>query len=129
MVVVCRRTRVFVLFTVRWAIPGSGKERGIVQLPWHIQVLAKYGEGPHNTGPTLIPLALAAWLAAMRGGYPRVYAAALLIALMPMINWVAALALAIACRVLLLAALGEPEFRAWRVFAAAGWRTCSPASG
>ena len=34
-------------------------------------------------------------------------------------NWVAAMALAICCLLLLLAALGETAFRAWRVLAAA----------
>ena len=38
--------------------PAVEKDRGIVQLPWRVQVLAKYGEGPHNTGLTLLPLAL-----------------------------------------------------------------------
>ena len=32
------------------------KDRGIVQLPWRIQVLAKYGEGPHNTALMVMPL-------------------------------------------------------------------------
>ena len=31
------------------------KDRGLVQLPWRIQVFAKYGEGPHNAGLTLLP--------------------------------------------------------------------------
>ena len=47
--------------------PAVEKDRGIVQLPWRIQVLAKYGEGPHDTGLTLLPLALAAlWRAAVK---------------------------------------------------------------
>src|SRR5438132_6047731 len=34
---------------------------------WRIQVLAKYGEGPHNTGLTLLPLALMAlWSTPLR---------------------------------------------------------------
>ena len=43
--------------------PAVEKDRGIAQLPWRIQVLAKYGEGPHNTGLMLLPLALLAALA------------------------------------------------------------------
>ena len=91
-----------------------------MQLPWRIQVLAKYGEGPHNTGLTLLPLVLlAVWRAGKDHGYPRVLAAALLLAAVPLTNWVAAFALAISCLLLLLAAWGEPGFQAWRVFAAA----------
>jgi hypothetical protein len=53
-------------------------------------------------------------------GYPPILVAALLLAVTPLVNWVGAFALAIACVVLLVAALGEPGFRAWRVFASAG---------
>src|ERR1035441_9705619 len=63
---------------------------------------------------------LALWWAARRRGYPCILVAALLLASTPLVNWVGAFALAIACLVLLVAALGEPGFRAWRVFAAAG---------
>ena len=52
--------------------PAVEKDRGIAQLPWRIKVLAKYGEGPHNTGLTLLPLAL---LAVVEGGQrPRLSA-------------------------------------------------------
>jgi hypothetical protein len=102
-------------------LPAVEQDRGIVQLPWRVQVLAKYGEGPHNTALALMPLVLLAlWLAARRRGYPPIFVAALLLALTPLVNWVGAFALAIACVLLLVAALGEPGFRAWRVFAAAG---------
>src|SRR5581483_12175152 len=37
--------------------PAVEKDRGVAQLPWRVQVLAKYGEGPHNTGLMLLPLA------------------------------------------------------------------------
>jgi hypothetical protein len=101
--------------------PAVEKDRGIVQLPWRIQVLAKYGEGPHNTALTLMPLALlAVWLVATRRGYPRLLGAALLLALTPLVNWVGAFALALACVLLLLAALGERDFRVGRVAAAGG---------
>jgi len=101
--------------------PAVEKDRGIVQLPWRIQVLAKYGEGPHNTDLTLMPLVLlAVWLAATKRGYPRILAASLLLALTPLVNWVGAFALAIACVLFLLAGLGEPDFRVGRVFAAGG---------
>jgi hypothetical protein len=101
--------------------PAVEKDRGIVQLPWRIQVLAKYGEGPHNTALMLMPLVLLAiWLAATKRGYPRIFAAAILLALTPLVNWVGAFALAIACVLLLLAGLGERDFRIAPVCAAGG---------
>ncbi len=104
-----------------WLFPAVEQDRGIVQLPWRIQVLAKYGEGPHNTALALMPLVLLAlWLAGRRRGYPGILVAALLLAVTPLVNWVGAFALAIACVLLLVAAWGEPGFRAWRVFAAGG---------
>jgi len=101
--------------------PAVEKDRGIVQLPWRIQVLAKYGEGPHNTALMLMPLVLLAiWLTATKRGYPRLLGAALLLALTPLVNWVGAFALAMACVLFLLSAWGEPEFRVARVCAAGG---------
>jgi hypothetical protein len=92
--------------------PQIEKDRGIVQLPWRIQVLAKYGEGPHNFGLAVLPLALlAVWLAGSRGGRRRVLVAAMLLAVIPLANWLSAFALAIACVLLLFAAWGEPGFR------------------
>ncbi len=100
--------------------PAVEKDRGIVQLPWRIQVLAKYGEGPHNTGLTLLPLALLALCrAGTRRTYPRILTAAVLLAAIPLTNWVAAFALAISCLLLLLASWGQAEFQTWRALAAA----------
>ena len=100
--------------------PQVEKDRGIVQLPWHVQVLAKYGEGPHNAGLALMPLTLlAVWLAATGRRYATTLTAAVLLAAVALTNWVSALSLAIAFLLLLLAAAGEPEFRAWRALAAA----------
>ncbi len=99
--------------------PAVETDRGVVQLPWRIQVLAKYGEGPHNTALALLPLALLAlWIAARSRGYPRILVAAVTLAIVPLTNWVGAFSLAIASLLMLLAAWGEPEFRAWRVVAA-----------
>jgi hypothetical protein len=101
--------------------PAVDRDRGLAQLPWRIKVLEKYGEGPHNTGLTLLPLALlAVWLAGKTGDYPRILTAALLLALIPLTNWVAAMGLAISCMLLLMAAWDEPGFRVRRVLAAAG---------
>jgi hypothetical protein len=99
-------------------------DRGVAYLPWRLQVLVKYGEGPHNAGLTLIPLALVAvWKAGVSQGFRRVFVAALLLAAVALTNWVAALALAFCCLTLLLALTGSAQatrFRAIRVFAAAG---------
>jgi hypothetical protein len=101
--------------------PAVEKDRGVAQMAWRVRVLAKYGEGPHNTGLMLLPLALIAlWRAAKGRGYPRILACALLLAAIPLTNWVAAFGLAVSCLLLLLAAWGEPEFRPERALAAAG---------
>jgi hypothetical protein len=101
--------------------PAVEKDRGIVQLPWRLQVLAKYGEGPHCTGLTLLPLALAAlWRAGTIRAYGTLAAAALLLAAIPLTNWLSALALGMCSLLLLAAAWGASEFRASRAFAAAG---------
>lgn len=100
--------------------PAVEKDRGIVQLPWHIQVLAKYGEGPHDAALTLLPLALlAVWIAATGRGFRRIFGAAILLAAIPLTNWIGALVLAISSLLLLLAAWGETKFRASRALAAA----------
>ena len=84
-------------------------DRGLVPLPWRIQVLAKYGEGPHNFGLTLLPLTLAAvHAAAARGRFPRIFAAAVLMAAVTLTNLVAGLALAWCCLMFLVA-----TFRGW----------------
>ena len=101
--------------------PAVEKDRGVAQLPWRIQVLAKYGEGPHNTVLTLLPLALVALFRAAKGrGYPRIFAAAVVLAAIPLCNWVGAFALAICSVILLVSAWTEPEFQYRRALAAAG---------
>jgi hypothetical protein len=94
-------------------------DRGYVQLPWRLQVLTKYGEGPHNIGLTLIPLALAGvWMAATGRRFRQLFLAAVLLAAVALTNWIAALALAICCLLLLLAGMRTPEFRTARVIGA-----------
>jgi len=101
--------------------PAIETDRGIVQLPWRVQVMAKYGEGPHNTVLTLLPIALLLlWFAMRSRGYPRIFAAAVVLASIPLINWLGAMGVALSCSLLLLAALGEPEVRYWRAAAAIG---------
>jgi hypothetical protein len=93
-------------------------DRGTAYLPWRLQVLAKYGEGPHNAGLTLIPLALiAVWESSVNPGFRRIFAAALLLAAVALTNWVAAFALAICCLMLLLTLAGTRQTT--RIFAAA----------
>ena len=89
-------------------------DRGLAQLPWRLQVLAKYGEGPHNTGLALLPLAiLAAWLAATRPGFWRIFLASLAMMAVTLSNWIAAVALAWCMLAMLLA--GARTF-AWTNF-------------
>jgi hypothetical protein len=100
------------------------RDRGFAQLPWRWHVRLKYGEGPHNVGLALLPLALVAlWWAATGGRFRRVFAAAILLATIALTNWIAAMALAWSCLALLLAGIGtrrETGFRAARALGAAG---------
>lgn len=94
-------------------------DRGKSFLPWRLQVLVKYGEGPHNAGLTLLPLALiAVSRAATTSSFAPIFLAAILLAAITLTNWVAALALACCCLLILLTLAG-PGFRPARVFAAA----------
>ena len=114
---------VYTFFSPLYGLIGTiDKDRGLVQLPWRIQVFAKYGEGPHNAGLTLLPLALiAAWVAATGRRYWHIFVCAVLLAFITLTNWVAALALAWCCLCMLLAGVPDaPDFRAWRMLAAAG---------
>ncbi|HYP15310.1 MAG TPA: hypothetical protein VEQ63_15385 [Bryobacteraceae bacterium] len=101
-------------------------DRGLAQLPWRLHVLTKYGEGPHNAGLTLLPLAwMATWWAAMNAGgsLVRVAVCAVLFAGIVLTNWVAGLALGFSSAMLLLAAFRSPDagkFRYGPPLAAAG---------
>ncbi|MFN0100532.1 MAG: hypothetical protein ACKV2U_00420 [Bryobacteraceae bacterium] len=89
---------------------------GIMQVPWRIQVLIKYGEGPHTVG---IVVFLASLLlvrrAAIRPGFPILLAAAVSLAATVLTNWVAGLALAFAIAMLLFVHLGDKGFSHRRV--------------
>lgn len=83
--------------------PAIMRDQGITYLPWRIQVLMKYGEGPHNTGLTLLPLALIAlWHASTRRRFWQLFAAAALLAGVSLTNWVACLALGWCCLAMLI---------------------------
>ncbi|MEK7406226.1 MAG: hypothetical protein AAB225_14070, partial [Acidobacteriota bacterium] len=95
-------------------------DRGQAQIPWRLQVMVKYGEAPHLAGLAMLPLALiAVWVAATGRKYRQILLTALLLTAIALTNWVAALALAVCCLLLMLAGLGAENFRPLRVFAAA----------
>ena len=111
----------YTLFSPSYGLfPAVEKDRGIVQLPWRLQVLAKYGEGPHNFGLALLPLALwCVWRVGMKPGYPRVFIAAVALVAIVLANWISALTLAISCLLLLLAARMQAGFQVTRPLATA----------
>lgn len=115
----------YTLFSPAYGLIGTIQlDKGLFYLPWRLQVLVKYGEGPHTTGMMLMPLALiAAWRVATRPTFARAFVAALAFAVITLINWLAAFATAIACLLLILAGAGtrkQTGFRAWPVVASAG---------
>jgi len=99
-------------------------DRGVTYLPWRMQVLTKYGEGPHNAGLMLLPLAMiACWRCAVKRDYASLLLAAVLLAAIALMNWVAAMALAWCVLMMLVAGVGGASgsgFLARRVLAAAG---------
>lgn len=105
-------------------VEAVDKDRGLIYLPWRLQVLAKYGEGPHNAALALLPLAvIALWRCAIRRDVGSLVLAAIAMALVVLTNWVGALALAMSCGLLLLAVWGkaqEHQFSFRRAFGAAG---------
>jgi hypothetical protein len=87
------------------------KDRGIMEIPWRIQVLIKYGEGPHTVGLALIPLALiAVHRCATTGTFGALWLAAVALAAVVLTNWVAGLALALLVVIQLLSYGSEPGY-------------------
>jgi hypothetical protein len=83
-------------------------DQGFTYVPWRIQVLVKYGEGPHNVGLMLIPLALiACWRAATGRRFSQVALAAAALAVVTLTNWIAGIALAWCCLMMLVAGPGS----------------------
>ncbi len=83
--------------------PAVTSDQGFTYVPWRIQVLVKYGEGPHNVGLVLIPLALiACWRAAIGRRFSQLALAAAALALVTLTNWVAGVALGWCCLMMLL---------------------------
>lgn len=91
-------------------------DRGLMQVPWRVQVFIKYGEGPHSVGVLLVLLALyCVRRAALQPGFPWLLAAAASLAATVLTNWVAGLALAFTVLMLLAAHAGDPAFSHRRV--------------
>jgi hypothetical protein len=99
-------------------------DRGVTYLPWRMQVLTKYGEGPHNAGLMLLPLAMiACWRCAVKRDYSSTLLAAILLAAITLTNWIAAMALAWCVLMMLLAGIAGASgtgFLARRLLTAAG---------
>jgi hypothetical protein len=94
-------------------------DQGLFKIPWRIQVLLKYGEGPHTVGLALMPLALiAVHRCAVRRSFGSLWLAAAALAAVVLTNWVAGLALALLVVILLLTHFGESGFSVRRVLAA-----------
>lgn len=100
-------------------IPQADKDRGLTYLPWRLHVYAKYGEGPHNAGLTLMPLAwIASWHAATRGQFRYIFILAVLMATITLTNWIAGFALAITTVLLVLAGHSKAPFKSSRILLA-----------
>ena len=96
-------------------------DQGLFRVPWRIQVLIKYGEGPHTVGLALIPLALiAVHRCAVRRSFGSLWLAAAALAAVVLTNWVAGLALALLVVLVLAIYFPAPGFSVRRVLAAGG---------
>lgn len=101
--------------------PAIDADRGLLPIPWRLHVMVKYGEGPHNMGLALAPLAmLAVWMAAYGRRYWQIVAAALALAAVALTHWIAALSVALACLLFFLTHATEKpaRYRHWPVVAA-----------
>lgn len=109
-----------VISPLYWMVEPIRLDRGIMDVPWRVQILIKYGEGPHTVGILLLFTALIlVRRAALRPGFAALLAAAISLAATVLTNWVAGLALAFAVLMLLLANAGDQSFR-WRRVLLAG---------
>jgi hypothetical protein len=95
---------------------------GLVQIPWRLQLLVKYGEGPHNLSLLLLPVAaIAMWKAATGRRTWEIAAAAIAMAVITLTNWIGTMSLAWCGLCLVAAGLGAKRvtnFRLWRLLAA-----------
>ena len=114
----------YVFFSAGYVLfPAIKSDQGFTYVPWRVQVLVKYGEAPHSVGLMLLPLALiACWRAAVGRRFSQLALAAAALAAVTLTNWVAGIALAWCCLMMLLAgpASGpETGFRGRRILLAA----------
>jgi len=94
-------------------------DQGLFHVPWRIQVLIKYGEGPHTVGLALLPLALVAvHRCAVQRSFASLWLAAAALAAVVLTNWVAGLALALLVVILLVTYFPAPRFSIRRVLIA-----------
>lgn len=91
-----------------WLIPKVAHDMGGLFRPRRLHALLAYGEGPHVSAMTLLPLAiLLVDLAVKKRKPPYVFAAAVALAAVVLTNWLAAFALALAIVAYMLAAVGK----------------------
>lgn len=104
--------------------PAVQADQGFTYVPWRVQVMVKYGEGPHNAGLMLLPLALiACWRAACGRRFWQIALAGAALALVTLTNWVAAVALSWCCLMMLVAGpatASDTGFLGRRILFAAG---------
>jgi hypothetical protein len=99
---------VYTVFSPLYGIfPAIDTDRGIYYLPWRLLVLMKYGEGPHVSGLTMLPLVVMAlrWGGA-RKDFGSLFVMALALAAGPLMNWLSGLAVALTVLLLLVTDLG-----------------------
>jgi hypothetical protein len=93
-----------------WLMPAVRADLGGPLFPRRLQALVYYGEGPHVTSLTLLPLAiLAVDLAMSRRRAPYFAIAAVTLAATALTNWFGAVSLAIAIVCLVLAKVGQKQ--------------------
>ncbi len=91
-----------------WIMPAVRADLGSAFFPRRLQALVYYGEGPHVSSLTLLPIAiLAIDLAITRRRGPYFAFAAVMLAATALTNWFGAVSMAIAILCLLLAKFGE----------------------
>jgi len=78
--------------------------------PWRLVVLLRYGEGPHISALSILPLVLLVFLCALRNPSFKSYLlASLSLAVIPLTNWPAAISLAVSIFVLLVSEMLRGE--------------------
>jgi hypothetical protein len=101
-----------------WLVPGIAGDTGSLWHPRRLQALVLYGEGPHVSAMTLLPVAILLLHLAMEKRKPHwTLAAALGLAAVVLTNWLAGFALAMAVLCYLLARVTDLRLRDYRYLA------------